>query len=138
MCAVAAGVSKTVAAPIERVKLLIQNQAELLKSGRLATPYTGTLDCFRRVVAEEGTVSLWRGNWANVLRYFPTQALNFAFRDFFKGLLNFDKKKDGYALWFAGKPMIYALVLSTYHIWLQSCAHTVLYVILSQSSRKLC
>jgi hypothetical protein len=24
-------------------------------------------------------VSLWRGNTANVIRYFPTQALNFAF-----------------------------------------------------------
>jgi hypothetical protein len=25
-----------------------------------------------------------RGNWANVLRYFPTQALNFSFKDTFK------------------------------------------------------
>jgi solute carrier family 25 (adenine nucleotide translocator) protein 4/5/6/31 len=99
---VAAGVSKTVAAPIERVKLLIQNQDELLKTGRLSTPYKGTVDCFRRVIAEEGFVSLWRGNWANVLRYFPTQALNFAFRDFFKSFLAFDKKRDGYPMWFAG------------------------------------
>jgi len=29
-------------------------------------------------------VSLWRGNLANVIRYFPTQALNFAFKDQFK------------------------------------------------------
>ena len=28
-------------------------------------------------------VSLWRGNTANVIRYFPTQALNFAFKDYF-------------------------------------------------------
>jgi len=41
-------------------------------------------DCFRRVIAEEGFASLWRGNWANVLRYFPTQALNFAFKDLYK------------------------------------------------------
>jgi len=99
---VAAGISKTVAAPIERVKLLVQNQDEMIKAGRLATPYKGTMDCFRRVVAEEGFGSLWRGNLANVIRYFPTQALNFAFKDYFKNLINFRKDKDGYLLWIAG------------------------------------
>ena len=77
---VAAGVSKTVAAPIERVKLLVQNQDELIKQGRLKDPYKGVMDCFRRTIADEGFAALWRGNLANVLRYFPTQALNFAFR----------------------------------------------------------
>jgi solute carrier family 25 (adenine nucleotide translocator) protein 4/5/6/31 len=99
---VAAAVSKTVAAPIERVKLLLQNQTEMLKSGRLATPYTGIADCFGRVVKDEGVVSLWRGNTANVLRYFLTQALNFAFKDYFKNLFKLTKEKDGYGLWFAG------------------------------------
>jgi len=84
MGGVSAAVSKTAAAPIERVKLLIQNQDEMLKTGRLATPYKGIGECFRRVIAEEGVGSLWRGNLANVLRYFPTQALNFAFKDQFK------------------------------------------------------
>jgi len=99
---VAAGISKTVAAPIERVKLLVQNQDEMLKTGRLATPYKGVADCFRRVIAEEGFGSLWRGNLANVIRYFPTQALNFAFKDYFKNLINFKKEKDGYFLWIMG------------------------------------
>jgi len=76
----AAVISKTVAAPIERVKLLIQNQTEMLKSGRLDRPYTGVVDCTRRVIATEGVIPLWRGNLANCLRYFPTQALNFAFK----------------------------------------------------------
>lgn len=35
--------------------------------------------------------SLWRGNTANVIRYFPTQALNFAFKDFFKSLFKVPK-----------------------------------------------
>jgi len=99
---VAAGISKTVSAPIERVKLLVQNQDEMLKSGRLAKPYGGTMDCFRRVIAEEGFGSLWRGNMANVYRYFPTQALNFAFKDLFKNLFKFKKDKDGYFVWFLG------------------------------------
>jgi len=84
MGGVSAAVSKTAAAPIERVKLLIQNQDEMIKQGRLSDPYKGIGDCFRRVISEEGFGSLWRGNMANVLRYFPTQALNFAFKDQFK------------------------------------------------------
>lgn len=77
---VAAVVSKTAAAPIERIKLLVQNEGEMIKNGTLDKPYNGIVDCFRRTVASEGVGSLWRGNLANCLRYFPTQALNFAFK----------------------------------------------------------
>jgi len=83
---VAAGVSKTAAAPIERVKLLVQNQNEMIKQGRLDRPYTGVMDCTSRVLKTEGVYPFWRGNLANVLRYFPTQALNFAFKDTVKGV----------------------------------------------------
>ncbi|OIV98975.1 hypothetical protein TanjilG_29378 [Lupinus angustifolius] len=102
MGGVSAAVSKTAAAPIERIKLLIQNQDEMIKSGRLSEPYKGIGDCFKRTTAEEGVVALWRGNTANVIRYFPTQALNFAFKDYFKRLFNFKKDRDGYWKWFAG------------------------------------
>lgn len=126
--------SKTAAAPIERIKLLIQNQVrsamaracpprsschsspatkkyagantskqdEMLKSGRLDRKYDGIADCFRRTTADEGVVSLWRGNTANVIRYFPTQALNFAFRDTFKSMFGYKKDRDGYWWWMAG------------------------------------
>ena len=73
MGGVSAAVSKTAAAPIERVKLLIQNQDEMIKAGRLSEPYKGITDCFARTVKEEGVLALWRGNTANVIRYFPTQ-----------------------------------------------------------------
>ncbi|CAN0864638.1 ADP,ATP carrier protein 1, mitochondrial [Linum grandiflorum] len=102
MGGVSAAVSKTAAAPIERVKLLIQNQDEMIKTGRLSQPYKGIGECFKRTIAEEGFGSLWRGNTANVIRYFPTQALNFAFKDYFKRLFNFKKDRDGYWKWFAG------------------------------------
>eukprot|EP01084_Bolivina_argentea_P144860 254058_1 len=91
----AAVISKTVAAPIERVKLLIQNQDEMLKVGALKTPYKGPVDCFRRVMTEEGVLPLWRGNAANCLRYFPTQELNFMFKEIIK-LLFTKKPTDGY------------------------------------------
>jgi len=86
LAGVAAGVSKTAAAPIERVKLLVQNQAEMIKQGKLDRPYNGVIDCTKRVLQTEGVYPFWRGNLANVIRYFPTQALNFAFKDTIKAM----------------------------------------------------
>lgn len=87
----AAVTSKTAAAPIERIKLLIQNQDEMLKQGRLKTPYKGMMDCTMRVLNEEGVGPFWRGNLANVIRYFPTQALNFAFKGKIKAIFKVPK-----------------------------------------------
>lgn len=72
-----------------------------IKQGRLSTPYKGVINTFARTYKDEGLVSLWRGNTANVIRYFPTQALNFAFKDYFKTLFGF-KRSEGYWKWFAG------------------------------------
>ncbi|OGM44579.1 ADP/ATP carrier protein [Aspergillus bombycis] len=102
MGGVSAAVSKTAAAPIERIKLLIQNQDEMLRAGRLDRKYNGIMDCFRRTAASEGVASLWRGNTANVIRYFPTQALNFAFRDTYKSMFAYKKDRDGYTKWMMG------------------------------------
>jgi len=102
MGGVSAAVSKTAAAPIERIKLLIQNQDEMLKVGRLDRKYNGIADCFKRTAASEGVVALWRGNTANVIRYFPTQALNFAFRDTYKSMFAYKKERDGYTKWMMG------------------------------------
>jgi solute carrier family 25 (adenine nucleotide translocator) protein 4/5/6/31 len=100
MGGVSAGVSKTLVAPIERVKLLLQLQdaSAKMKEGKM---YTGIVDCFVRVNKEQGFSSFWRGNLANVLRYFPTQALNFAFKDFFKRTLcPYDAKTEFWKFFF--------------------------------------
>jgi len=80
---IAAAISKTAVAPIERVKLLLQVQAA---SKQIAADqqYKGMVDCFVRIPKEQGFLAYWRGNLANVIRYFPTQALNFAFKDKYK------------------------------------------------------
>ncbi|KAI7746165.1 hypothetical protein M8C21_016243 [Ambrosia artemisiifolia] len=98
----AAIISKSAAAPLDRVKLLLQNQGELLKRGKLKRPYTGVGNCFKRVFKEEGFFSFWRGNQVTVIRYFPTQAFNFAFKGYFKSLLGRSKERDGYTKWFIG------------------------------------
>ncbi|XP_052689003.1 uncharacterized protein LOC128167363 [Crassostrea angulata] len=96
----AAIISKTAAAPIERIKLLVQNQDEMLKAGRLSEPYKGVIDCTVRTYKTEGFLPFWRGNMANCIRYFPTQALNFAFKDKIKQIFK-ASKQDSYMLGFA-------------------------------------
>merc|ERR1712096_44612 len=88
----AAAISKTLVAPIERVKLLLQVQAA--SKALEGKEYKGIVDAFVRIPKEQGFMSFWRGNMANVIRYFPTQALNFAFKDTYKQmfLAGIDKK----------------------------------------------
>lgn len=80
---ISAAVSKTAVAPIERVKLLLQVQ-HASKQISADQQYKGIIDCFVRIPKEQGIGAFWRGNLANVIRYFPTQALNFAFKDVYK------------------------------------------------------
>jgi solute carrier family 25 (mitochondrial adenine nucleotide translocator), member 4/5/6/31 len=52
MGGVSAAVSKTIAAPIELIKLRLQNMDAMLKSGALEVPYTGIMNVATRVSAE--------------------------------------------------------------------------------------
>jgi len=91
---ISAAVSKTIVAPIERVKMLLQVQ-EVVKDIPVDQRYSGIMDCFKRVSSEQGFWSLYRGNLANVIRYFPTQAINFACKDQFRKIFcPYDIKKD--------------------------------------------
>jgi solute carrier family 25 (mitochondrial adenine nucleotide translocator), member 4/5/6/31 len=85
----------------ERVKLLIQTQDAnpRIASGEIPR-YTGIVNCFVRVSKEQGTAAFWRGNLANVVRYFPTQAFNFAFKDFFKNIFPKYNMKTQFWPWF--------------------------------------
>jgi len=99
---ISAAVSKTAVAPIERVKLLLQVQAVSTQIAK-DKQYKGIIDAFVRIPKEQGFSSFWRGNLANVIRYFPTQALNFAFKDKFKALfLKGVDKKTQFWRYFAG------------------------------------
>merc|ERR1711909_124690 len=99
---ISAAVSKTAVAPIERVKLLLQVQA-VSKQLTEAQKYKGMVDCFVRIPKEQGFGAFWRGNLANVIRYFPTQALNFAFKDKYQAIfLGGVDKKTQFWRFFAG------------------------------------
>merc|ERR1711924_49987 len=93
---VSGAIAKTCTAPIERVKLIIQTQDAnpRIISGEIPR-YTGIANCFTRVAAEQGVGAFWRGNFVNILRYFPTQAFNFAFKDTIKAMFpKYNPKKD--------------------------------------------
>jgi solute carrier family 25 (adenine nucleotide translocator) protein 4/5/6/31 len=94
-------VAKTATAPIERVKLIIQTQDAnpKIKSGEVKR-YTGISDCFVRVYREQGLGAFWRGNLTNVIRYFPTQAFNFAFKDTIKALFPKYSPKTDFFMFF--------------------------------------
>merc|ERR1712126_476636 len=62
--------------------------------------YGGIVECTTRTFNNEGLLSFWRGNTANCIRYFPTQALNFAFKDKIKALFK-QKKEDPYLVNFS-------------------------------------
>jgi solute carrier family 25 (adenine nucleotide translocator) protein 4/5/6/31 len=71
--------AKTFTAPLDRVKLILQTQDGniSLRSKR----YAGVTDCFRKLYEEQGLRSFWRGNFINILRYFPTMAFKLTYVD---------------------------------------------------------
>jgi len=99
---VSGAIAKTCTAPIERVKILIQTQDAnpRIMSGEIPR-YSGIVNCFSRVAAEQGILAFWRGNFTNVLRYFPTQAFNFAFKDTIKAIFPKANPKTEFAKFFA-------------------------------------
>merc|ERR1712167_412103 len=100
-------ISKTLTAPIERVKLVIQTQDAnpRIMSGEVPR-YTGIGNCFSRILAEQGLASFWRGNLTNVIRYFPTQAFNLAFKDSIKKLFPKYSPKTDFWKFFPCEPRV--------------------------------
>ena len=119
-------VGKSISAPFSRVSLILQTQdANHLfnNSGGQVNRYKGIMDCFKRIYQEQGLQSFWRGNLANILRFFPLTAFRFCYVDTFR--YNFPKynprkeflqysmvKIGGYALFTGGSlltsyPLIY-------------------------------
>ncbi len=89
-------VSKTIMAPIERVKLLLQTQDSNPKiiSGEVPR-YNSMGDCLTRVRKEQGVWSLWRGNLVNCLRYAPQQGSALAFNDLLNNMFpKYNSKTD--------------------------------------------
>ena len=76
---VAGCLAKTLVAPIDRVKILIQ-----VNSGAYAN--YGIYESFVRIVQREGFLALYKGNGAQMLRIFPYAAMQYTAFETFKRL----------------------------------------------------
>jgi solute carrier family 25 (mitochondrial adenine nucleotide translocator), member 4/5/6/31 len=96
---VSGAISKTLMAPIERAAIYTRYRTPVLEVGSTNRTELRKLslkekyEFIRRLVNEGGPHALWRGNLTNVIRYFPTQAFNFAFNDAFKRQLSGDSSQ---------------------------------------------
>jgi len=73
-------VNKTAIAPLERLKILYQVQGMDTSKPR----YGGMVSALVQVSRQEGFLSLWKGNAANVARIVPNYGIKFAFNDMYK------------------------------------------------------
>jgi len=78
-------VGKTLTAPIERIKILLQTGDTILIQGQQTLSARQILSS---VTNTQGFWSLWRGNWTNCTRIVPTYALRFTLLDKYKSLLS--------------------------------------------------
>ncbi len=91
--ATAGAVTKTIIAPLERIKIIHQTQGMHLSAAAAAAataagrpvpppaPYTGIFQSIKTILQREGLRSLWNGNGANVLRVIPNYGLRFSLND---------------------------------------------------------
>ena len=74
--AFAGAVTKTAAAPLDRLKLVVQLRGSL--AGGTTHHYEGPWAALRRMIQQEGVLALWRGNVSTILINCGTFALNFS------------------------------------------------------------
>jgi solute carrier family 25 phosphate transporter 23/24/25/41 len=77
----AGAISKTVVAPMERCKMLMQ--VEQLRGGKSSAVQTA-----RRVYVEEGVLAFWKGNFVAVVRIIPNKGILFMTNDIFVKMLS--------------------------------------------------
>jgi hypothetical protein len=80
----ASAFARTLEAPLERVKLILQNQQSMALTG--TAPFKGVVDTLRRTAHDHGMLALWRGNLTNCTRIFPAHALRFTLFDYWQRL----------------------------------------------------
>lgn len=82
----AGATSRTVVSPLERLKIILQCQAQA-SSAQSGTAYAGVWPSLARMWREEGFKGFMKGNGINVVRILPYSALQFTSYGGFKQLL---------------------------------------------------
>lgn len=73
---ISAGISKTITAPVERLKIILQTKTGSVRPGVFST--------IQHIATKEGVPAFWKGNGVNCFRIVPTYALRLSFFDRFK------------------------------------------------------
>ncbi|EGR32799.1 solute carrier family protein, putative [Ichthyophthirius multifiliis] len=90
---IAHSISRTIFAPLERVKILMQSQNSIIND---QLRYQSTSEAFQRIYKEQGLASFWRGNLTNIYRVIPQNFLKFAAYNHFKDVFLSQKDKQYY------------------------------------------
>eukprot|EP00898_Chlorokybus_atmophyticus_P004857 jgi/Chlat1/5372/Chrsp35S05215 len=80
--AVAGAVAKTLTAPLDRVKLLLQ--VSHVNPGSIVGKNTGFLEAFTHIAKQEGVLAFWKGNIPQVVRILPYTGIQLGSYEFFK------------------------------------------------------
>ncbi|CAJ0582915.1 unnamed protein product, partial [Mesorhabditis spiculigera] len=105
---VAATIAKTVIAPVERVKLILQLQSAQ-PTLAVERRYKGPMDCFIRLPKEQGFLSFWRGNGSNIIRSCAQESFGLAFKELYRKLILADVAMTDYSQQFIGNIVAGAL-----------------------------
>ncbi|XP_025423703.1 ADP/ATP translocase 4-like isoform X2 [Sipha flava] len=94
--AVATAIARSVVAPFDRVKIISQVHYTSTVNGNNNLHYhPGILTTLNQIYREQGLRALWFGNFTNILRFVPSQAVMFGLNTFYlKFLLGNIKHKD--------------------------------------------
>eukprot|EP00943_MAST-04B_sp_MAST-4B-sp1_P006337 g6337.t1 len=85
LCGAGAGAfTKTIIAPLERIKILYQLQGMKTEGIGKNRKYKNFFQTGKLILKEEGIRAFWKGNFANVLRASPVYACKFTMNDQFK------------------------------------------------------
>jgi len=108
---ISGALSRTLTAPLERLKIL--NQVQHMDTG--GPRYVGVLPALKKIWKEEGFRAYWKGNGTNVIRIVPSDATRFYSYDMFKKLLIKEgEPMTGYIRVLAGGLAGMASTLATY------------------------
>jgi solute carrier family 25 (adenine nucleotide translocator) protein 4/5/6/31 len=89
-------VAASVFAPVDRVKLLLQCQHEITRSGRLHERYRGIINCTRQIYRTEGIRAFWRGNVVACVKYIPEQMIKYALKDKMAEMMKVSRQESVY------------------------------------------
>jgi solute carrier family 25 (adenine nucleotide translocator) protein 4/5/6/31 len=94
------GAATLYATPVDRLRILLQTNYELVRQNRLDSPYKSAVDGFKRTYKNEGFMSFYRGNTVQLLRAGISPVMSFALKDTFRQMFKPNRATDGYGLWF--------------------------------------